>query len=110
MDILVFLAMLAATPEKTAPAENAVVTQAVVNMYSRATTDADVVSQAMFSTNVAILEQDSAWFKIRTPDDYTGWIQSAAVVRQAPYAQSGLVARVEALFANVYRESDITKH
>jgi cell wall-associated NlpC family hydrolase len=110
MDVLVFLAMLAATPEKTAPPENGVVTQAVVNMYSRATTDADVVSQAMFSTNVAILEQDSAWLKIRTPDDYTGWIQSAAVVRQAHYAQSGRVARVEALFANLYRETDITKH
>jgi cell wall-associated NlpC family hydrolase len=110
MDILVFLALLAATPEKTAPPENAVVTHAVVNMYSRATTDADVVSQAMFSTNVTILEQDSAWLKIRTPDDYSGWIQGSAVVRQAPYAQSGRVARVEALFANVYRETDITKH
>jgi cell wall-associated NlpC family hydrolase len=110
MDILVLIAMLAATPEKTAPPENGVVTQGVVNMYSRATTDADVVSQAIFSTNVAILEQDSAWLKIRTPDDYTGWIQSAAVVRQPNYAQSSRVARVEALFANLYRETDITKH
>src|SRR5258707_7843513 len=110
MDILVLVAMLAATPEKTSPAENAVVAQAVVNMYSRPTTDADVVSQAIFSTNVAILEQDSSWLKIRTPDDYTGWIQSAAIVRQAAYAQSGRVARVEALFANLYRETNITKH
>jgi cell wall-associated NlpC family hydrolase len=110
MDILVLVAMLAATPEKASPTENAVVAQAVVNMYSRATTDADVVSQAIFSTNVTILEQDSSWLKIRTPDDYTGWIQSAAIVRQGPYAQSGKVARVEALFANLYRETNITKH
>jgi cell wall-associated NlpC family hydrolase len=109
MDILVFLAMLAATPEN-APPENAVVAQAVANMYSRATTDAGVVSQAIFSTNVAILERDSSWLKIRTPDDYTGWIQNAAAVRTTPYAQSGRVARVEALFANLYRETDITTH
>ncbi len=110
MDTLLLLAMLTATPEKASPPENAVVTQAVVNMYSRATTDADVVSQGIFSTNVTILEQDSSWLKIRTPDDYTGWLQSAAIVRQAPYAQSGKVARVEALFANLYRETNITKH
>src|SRR5260370_39577661 len=110
MDILVLVAMLAATPEKASPTENAVVAQAVVNMYSRATTDADVVSQAIFSTNVTILEQDSSWLKVRTPDDYTGWIQSAPIVRQGPYAQSGKVARVEALFANLYRETHITKH
>lgn len=110
MDILVFLAMLAATPESAPPPENAVIAQAVANMYSRATTDAGVVSQAIFSTNVAILERDGSWLKIRTPDDYTGWIQNAAAVRTSPYAQSGRVARVEALFANLYRETDITIH
>src|SRR5450759_2313247 len=110
MDILVFLAMLAAAPENTAPPENAVVAQAVANMYSRATTDAGVVSQAIFSTNVAILERDGSWLKIRTPDDYTGWIQDGAIARTTPYAQSGRVVRVEALFANLYRETDITKH
>jgi cell wall-associated NlpC family hydrolase len=110
MDILVFLAMLAAAPENPAPPENAVVAQAVANMYSRATTDAEVVSQAIFSTNVAIIERDGSWLKIRTPDDYTGWIQNTAAVRTTPYAQSGRVARVEALFANLYRETDITTH
>src|ERR1039457_4170398 len=110
MDILVFLAMLAATPESAAPPETTVVAQAVANMYSRATTDAGVVSQAIFSTNVAILERDGSWLKIRTPDDYTGWIQNAAAVRTSPYAQSGRIARVEALFANLYRETDITIH
>jgi len=110
MDLLVFLAMLAATPDKAPPSENAVVTQPVINMYSRATTDADVVSQAIFSTNVVILERDSAWLKIRTPDDYTGWVQSAGLVKEPAYAQSGRVARVVALFASVYRENNITKH
>jgi cell wall-associated NlpC family hydrolase len=66
MHLLLFFAM----------AGNAVVVQPVANMYSKATVDADVVSQAIYST----------------------------------YAQSGRVAQVEALFANLYREPNITKH
>lgn len=89
---------------------NAVVVQPVANMYSKATTDADVVSQAIYSTNVAVLEQDGSWLKVRTPDEYTGWVQGSAVLKTQPYAQSGRVAHVEALFANLYREPNITKH
>lgn len=90
---------------------NAIVTEPVANMYSRPTTDADVVSQAIYSTNVAIVEQNGAWLKVRTPDDYTGWIESAAALRSTrPYAASGRVAQVESLFANLYRETNITKH
>ncbi len=110
MRFLVFLAMLAAPAGQAAAPQNAVVVQPVANMYSRASLDADVVSQAIFSTNAAILEQDGAWLKIRTPDDYTGWIQAAAVVRSPAYAQAGRVGHVEALFANLYREKNITRH
>lgn len=94
----------------TGPVENAVVVQPVANMYAKATTDADVVSQAVYSTNVAVLEQEGTWLKIRTLDDYSGWIQNTAVLRTKPYAVSGRVAQVESLFANLYRETNITKH
>lgn len=104
MHALLFLAMF------VPPAENAVVVQPVANMYSSASTDADVVSQAIFSTNVAVIQQDGSWMKIRTPDEYTGWVQTAAVRRMPPYARNGRIAQVEALFANLYRETDITKH
>src|SRR6266567_4127668 len=89
---------------------NAVVVQPVANMYSKASVAADVVSQAIYSTNVTILEQDGTWLKIRTPDEYSGWIQNSSLLRAKPYAQSGQVAQVEALFANLYREPDVTKH
>lgn len=89
---------------------NAVVVQPVANMYSKATLDADVVSQAIYSTNVTILEQDGQWLKIRTPDQYTGWVQNTALLRAPAYAQSGRIAQVESLFANLYREPDVTKH
>lgn len=110
MCLLLLFAMLAPPANKAAPSENAVIVRPVANMYSKATTDADVVSQAIYSTDVAIVEQDGSWLKVRTPDDYMGWIQSAAVIRTRPYARSGRVAQVEALFANLYRETNITKH
>jgi len=110
MCFLFLLAMLAPPGNKAASNENAVIVRPVANMYSKATMDADVVSQAIYSTNVAILEQDGSWLKVRTPDEYSGWIQSAAVVRARPYARSGRIAQVEALFANLYRETNITKH
>jgi len=114
MKLLLLLALLplmfAAVPNKTGSVDTAVVVQPVANMYSRASTDAEVVSQAIFSTNVAILEQEGAWLKVRTPDTYTGWMQASATVRSKPYADAGGVVQVEALFANLYRETNITKH
>src|SRR5579884_763089 len=107
--MFVFL-LLAMAGGGTATGSNAVVTDPVANMYSRPTRDADVVSQAIYSTNVEILEQDKDWARIRTPDAYTGWIPSSSALSRRPYAVSGRVAEVSSLFASLYRETDITKH
>jgi gamma-D-glutamyl-L-lysine dipeptidyl-peptidase len=88
----------------------AVVLQPVANMYSRPSTDADVVSQAIFGANVAIVEQKDGWAHIRTADDYTGWTSLSALLPGKPYAAGGLVAEVQSLFAHIYRESNVTSH
>ena len=89
---------------------NAVVLQPVANMYSKPTEDADVVSQAIYGTNVSILEQKDGWANIRTPDEYTGWAPLAAMRAAEPYAASGKVAQVQSLFAHLYREQNVTRH
>jgi len=89
---------------------NAVVLQPVANMYSKPTEDADVVSQAIYGTNVAIIEQKEGWANIRTPDDYTGWAPMAALKSADAYAASGTVAQVQSLFAHLYREQNVTRH
>ncbi len=95
-------------------ASSAVVMKPVANMYSHATTDADVVSQAIYGTTVDIVEEEGDWAKVRTPDAYTGWMPLASLrvlgPGEEPYASVGNVARVESLFANLYREPDVTKH
>jgi hypothetical protein len=86
----------------------AVVTKPAANMYSKPALDADVVSQAIYGSSITLLEQRPGWARVRTADDYTGWMAAEAFRERAPYA--GRVAQVESLFANLYREPDVTRH
>src|SRR5437588_12774260 len=63
--------------------ENLVVAVPVANMYSRASDDSDVVSQAIYGSDVKVLEEASGWAKVRTPDDYTGWMRLDVTLRGA---------------------------
>jgi cell wall-associated NlpC family hydrolase len=108
---MVFLLALALM----APAEfGAVVVEPVANMYSAPSQDTDVVSQAILGEGVVLVEEKGAWTKVRTADDYSGWMLLAALRRYGAdnhaYASTGTVAQVENPFANVYREPNVTKH
>jgi gamma-D-glutamyl-L-lysine dipeptidyl-peptidase len=92
----------------TAASATAVISAPVANMYSRADANADVVSQAIYGSDVQIVGRRGGWVRIRTADSYTGWVVAASVLRHPPYAQAWV--QVESLFANVYREADVTKH
>jgi hypothetical protein len=98
------LALLAAT------APEAVVLKPVANMYAQPTADAEVVSQAIYGTNMSVVETRPGWLQVRTPDDYTGWMPVDDLRRVARYASGGRVAWVESVFANIYREPNVTKH
>jgi gamma-D-glutamyl-L-lysine dipeptidyl-peptidase len=84
----------------------------VLNMYSAATADADVVSQAIYGTNVTVLQEKDTWAEIQTPDQYKGWVESSALLNKPgePYASGNNVVVVRSLFAHIYRESDVTRH
>lgn len=103
MILALVMTMLSAAPPEAA------VLKPVANMYSAATEDTDVVSQAIYGTNVACLEEKDGLVRVRTPDDYTGWMPAAWLRRGRAYATEGRVAQVESLFANLYREADVTK-
>jgi hypothetical protein len=89
---------------------NAVVVEPVANMYSKPSLDADVVSQAIYGANVGLMERAEGWARIRTPDDYAGWVPMAALRPGPPYAAAGRNATVRSLFAHIYQEPDVTKH
>lgn len=90
-----------------------VVVVPVANMYSKPTEKADVVSQAIYGSNVRLIEARGEWSKIETSDRYRGWTPSRylrIVLAGNGYATGGPVVQVQSLFANVYAEADITKH
>ncbi len=81
-------------------------------MYSKPTQKSDVVSQAIFGSNITRIKAKWQWVNVRTADDYTGWIHTSALqkLKGQPYAATGSVVRVSQLSANIYREPDVTKH
>jgi gamma-D-glutamyl-L-lysine dipeptidyl-peptidase len=104
-----FPGVVSASP--TSPTPDWVVVVTVANMYSSATENADVVSQAILGSNVVVLEKRHKWVKVRTSDQYTGWMSLQDLHKSnMPYGESGHSIRVQNLFANLYRETDVTEH
>lgn len=110
---LVLSALLLAVFPVLAQDTHAVVNVPVVNMFSGPSADVDVVSQAIYASNIDVLDQKAGWVKIRTPEDqYVGWVERADLVdvgEGANYASSGEVAVVEDLQAHLYRDASVTK-
>jgi cell wall-associated NlpC family hydrolase len=109
--ISVFIALL--TTAALAKAGVYVVVVPVANMYSGPSDKTDVVSQAIYGSNVKLLVARGEWSRIQTPDKYKGWVPSRHVrilLTGDGYAVSGSTVQVESLFANLYSEPDLTKH
>jgi cell wall-associated NlpC family hydrolase len=90
-----------------------VVVVPVANMYSKPTEKSDVVSQAIYGSNVKLLQARGEWSRIETPDHYRGWTPSRylrIVLTGDGYGTAGTTVQVESLFANIYAEPDVTKH
>jgi gamma-D-glutamyl-L-lysine dipeptidyl-peptidase len=106
--MLTFLlaAMAAAAP----PLIPAVMQVPVTNMYSAPTEEADVVSQAFYSVPIEVMEEKDGWAKVRTPDQYQGWLRTKTFRRGAPYATGPKSASVKSLYAHLYREASVTRH
>jgi gamma-D-glutamyl-L-lysine dipeptidyl-peptidase len=90
-----------------------VVVVPVANMYSKPSEKSDVVSQAIYGSNVHLIEARGEWSRIETPDRYRGWTPSRylrIVLAGDGYASGGPTVQVESLFANIYADPDVTKH
>ena len=90
-----------------------VVVVPVANMYSKPTEKADMVSQAIYGSNVKLLQAVGEWSRIETLDRYRGWTPSRylrIILTGNGYATARPTVQVESLFANIYSEPDVTKH
>lgn len=90
-----------------------VVAAPVADMHKAPSVDAEVISQAIFSSGVTLLEREGDWARIRTEmDGYLGWVRAWTLAADAGPDRypSGRVATVTSLFANLYREPNIETH
>jgi len=101
-----------AAAQHSVPNADYVVSRPVINMYKSASADTEVTSQVLYGTGVQSLEKQRDWMKIRTADDYTGWVASGELSARsgASSASESKFVRVTALSANAYREPDVTEH
>ncbi len=84
----------------------------VANLHSQPDGNAGVISQAIYATTVkAVGHEQGGWLQVRTPDDYQGWVDRAHLRRlgSAQYPAADHSVRVVSLFANLYREPDVTR-
>jgi cell wall-associated NlpC family hydrolase len=90
-----------------------VVVVPVANLYSGPSEKNDVVSQAIYGSNVQLVVARGEWSRIETADHYKGWVPSRhirTILTGDGYATSGPVVQVQALFANIYSEPNVTRH
>ena len=112
LSTLVLLAVLC-VPHVFAKNSTQIVVVPVTNMFSGPSDQTDVVSQAVYGSNVTLLTARGEWSRIQTADQYKGWVPSRhlrLVQNGSGYATSGVIVQVESLFANLYREPDVTRH
>lgn len=109
---LLLLPACSAAAQKSVPGADFVVTRPIINMYRSATAESDVVSQAIYGTDVLSFQKQPGWYDIHTADGYAGWVQASDVkaLDAGAYAPDGKAVRVVELSANVYREPDVTRH
>ena len=110
---LAVLAAVLSVPGVFAKNSTQIVVVPVANMYSGPSDQSDVVSQAIYGSNVTLLTARGEWCRIQTADHYRGWVPSRhlrLVQNGAGYATSGVIVQVESLFANIYHEPDVTRH
>jgi SH3-like domain-containing protein len=85
------------------------VSSPVADMRERATNESEMVSQAIFSEPVSIIEETDGWAKIKVGvEGYEGWARKETLCqRQTPFPGNGaLVAKVDRPAAHVYTKQD----
>ncbi len=113
LPIQVAILALLTIPNVWAIGKTQVVVVPVANMYSGPSDQTDVVSQAIYGSNVTLLTARGEWCRIQTADHYKGWVPSRQlrlIQSGSGYATTGTIVQVESLYANVYHEPDVTRH
>jgi gamma-D-glutamyl-L-lysine dipeptidyl-peptidase len=109
--VLVVLALISSADAAKYSTE--VVVVPVANMYSGPSNKMSTVSQAIYGSNVTLVEARGEWSRIQTSDNYKGWLPSRnvrTILTGNGYATAGPTVQVKNLSASIYSEPSVTKH
>lgn len=109
LSVLLWLSNISEASQRKKQSEYVVI-KPVVNIYRLPSRESDVVSQAIYASDVTLLECHRGWSRISTADKYIGWVRREALGKVEAYGKRGAVVRVSELSANIYRDEDVTKH
>lgn len=84
------------------------IAEPVVNFYSNPSEDSSVDSQALYGTEVQLLQQQGGFCKVETDDHQSGWVKRSDLIYRENYASA--VERINSLKAHIYGENNVTKH
>ena len=89
-----------------------VVIESVAHLFSRPSLTADLVTQAVLGSGLAIKQSQGSWYYVEMPDQYKGWIEARNVRLyagdQKAYASSGQIAQVTSLIAFLYHQPAVS--
>lgn len=82
----------------------------VANLHAQPEGMSEVVSQGLYGTPLVLLEngQKKNWQLVKTPDGYQGWMQAAHLIETDIHPATQ--AKVQSLFAHLYRVEDTAPH
>jgi len=84
--------------------------KSVVDMHERPEKMSQVASQAIYGTQVSILDKSGLYTGVETPDKYQGWIKKSGLIsRETGYLTTSIIGRVNVLWGHIFQTPDVTR-
>ena len=81
-----------------ADAEERTITESVAPVRGDPDDDAEQVTQVLYGAAVTAYDSEGAWRRVRTPDGYVAWVESASLAESAPLDPDAVVSAGEVPF------------
>jgi hypothetical protein len=82
----------------------------VANMLSEPSSNADVISQAIYGTTAVVMKSNDDWSLVNTPDGYHGWVSNNDIIEEQSSYPSDQTVKIITLSANVYPNPDTSEN
>lgn len=86
------------------------INKSVVDVFEEPNQMGEIGTQAIYGTNVKIIENKHPWVKIQTPDGYLGWIQKNQMISLDHLYPTKNPAKVNQVWSHLYYIDDTTPH